>query len=326
MKISLGRRTFGHLLLTAAAMTLATAGAQPAFPDKPLRLIVPQAAGGTGDTVTRLVAQGLSARLGQPVVVENRPGAGGTVGTGAVARAAADGYTLVLLSTGFATWTTMYPEMPFDPAKDLAPVAMMGSLPFAFLVRSDAPYKTVDDFVAYARQHPGAANYSSAGVGALSHLLAAWFAAEADIQTTHVPYGGTAPALSAMLGGQVDFYFDPVATSAALVESGKLKSLATTGKQRSPLMPGVPTFTELDLPVHGTVWLGLATTGGTPEPIVERLNREINAVLNDARVREQLEARGVTVEPMTTQAFDEFTRSEVRTWTQLVRQNDIKPN
>ena len=217
------------LISLAVASASAFAVAQGNYPSKPLRLVVPQAAGGTGDTVSRLVAQKLSARLGQPVVVENRPGAGGTVGSGLVAKSPADGYSLVLASTGYATWTTMYPNIPFNPASDLAPVAMMGSLPFAVLVRSEAPYKTLADLVAFAKANPGKATYASAGAGALSHLLAAWFAAEAGVDIRHIPYNGTAPALNALLGEQVDFYFDPVATSAQLVKAGRLRALATTG-------------------------------------------------------------------------------------------------
>jgi tripartite-type tricarboxylate transporter receptor subunit TctC len=313
------------LLTFAVASAPAIAAAQAAYPAKPLRFIVPQAAGGTGDTVSRLVAQRLSARLGQPVVVENRAGAGGTVGSGLVAKAPADGYSLVLASTGYATWPTMYPNIPFNPATDLAPVAMMGSLPFAALVRSESPYRTVADLVAYAKANPGKATYASAGPGALSHLLAAWFGAEAGIDIRHIPYNGTAPALNALLGEQVDFYFDPVATSAQLVKSGRLRALATTGATRSEVMPEAPTFVESGFPVRGSVWLGVMTTGGTPPTVIDRLSKEIHSILQEADTRQQLQARGVEVEAMSQQQFGAFLASEVRTWSKLVRDNGIRP-
>ena len=313
------------LISLAVASASAFAVAQGNYPSKPLRLVVPQAAGGTGDTVSRLVAQKLSARLGQPVVVENRPGAGGTVGSGLVAKAPADGYSLVLASTGYATWTTMYPNIPFNPASDLAPVAMMGSLPFAVLVRSEAPYKTLADLVAYAKANPGKATYASAGPGALSHLLAAWFGAEAGVDIRHIPYNGTAPALNALLGEQVDFYFDPVATSAQLVKAGRLRALATTGAVRSDVMPEAPTLVESGFPVRGSVWLGLMTTGGTPAPVIDRLNKEIHSILQEPDTRRELQSRGVQAEAMSQEQFGAFVASEIRTWSKLVRDNGIKP-
>jgi tripartite-type tricarboxylate transporter receptor subunit TctC len=202
---------------------------------------------------------------------------------------------------------------------------MMGSLPFALLVPAAAPYRTVGDLVAQAKARPGMMNFASTGIGGLSHLLSGWFAAEAGISANHIPYAGSAPALSAMLGGQVDFYFDPVANSAALVKSGKLRALATTSERRSPVIPSAPTLIESGYPVRGEVWLGWMVAGATPAPIVSRLNREINAVLNEPEVRLQLEAKGLTVTPMSPQAFGAFTASEIKTWTRLARDNGIKP-
>jgi tripartite-type tricarboxylate transporter receptor subunit TctC len=319
------RRALCTLFFTAAVLATAGVPAHGAYPDHAIRLMVPQGAGGTGDAVSRIVGQGLAERIGKSVVVENKPGAGGTLGTSVVARAPADGYSLVLTSTGFATWSSMYSKLPFNPTTDIAAVAMMGSLPFAFLVPGDAPYKTVAEFVAFAKANPGKVNFGSAGNGALSHLLAAWFAAEAGITPSHIPYGGTAPALSALMGKQVEFYFDPVATSAGLVKSGKLRALATTGAQRSKVMPDVPTLVESGYPVRGSVWLALSTTGGTPAPVIERLNREINTTLKDPKIRQQLEAKGITVETMSPAELGAFYASEIKTWSKLVRDNGIKP-
>ncbi len=323
------RRTLTTLISGMAGVLLATssfcAHAQAGYPDRQLHFIVPQAAGGTGDTVSRIVAQKLSTRLGQQVIVENKAGAGGTVGSATVAKAKPDGYSLVLASSGYATWKLMFPGMTFNPDTELTPVAMFGSLPFAVLVRPDSRFRNLADFVAYAKTNPGKVNYASAGLGAASHLLTAWLAAEAGLDLTHVPYSSTAPALTALLGGQVDIYLDPVATSAPQVAAGKLRVLATTGATRSKVMPDVPTIAESGYPVKGSVWLALMTTGGTPAPVVERLNREVRAVLQDPETRDALQSRGVEVDIMTADEFRSFVANEVRVWSKLVRDNNIKP-
>ena len=307
------------------ALTCAGAAAQANFPERQLQFIVPQAAGGTGDVVSRIIAQKLAGRLGQTIVVENKAGAGGTVGSATVAKAKPDGHSLVLASSGFATWKVMYPGMPFNPDTELAPVAMFGSLPFAVLVRPEARYKTLAEFIAAARAEPGKLNYASAGLGASSHLLAAWLAAEANVNITHVPYSSTAPALTALLGGQVDIYLDPVATSVAQISAGRLRALATTGARRARVLPDVPTIAESGWPVRGSVWLAMMTTGGTPAPVIERLNREVRAVLQEADTRDALQSRGIEIELMSVDEFRAFVANETRVWTKLVKDNNIKP-
>jgi tripartite-type tricarboxylate transporter receptor subunit TctC len=319
-----GRRTAAlRLLMLLAGAIAGTGHAQDTYPDRPIRFMVPQPPGGTGDTVSRIVAQRLSARLGKPVVVENKAGAGGTLGASAVAKAPADGYSLVLASPGFATFASMYPSLPFNPASELVPVGMMGSVPITVIVRSEAPYKTLADFVAHAKANPGKATYGSAGQGSLSHLMGAWFKSETGIDVTHVPYSGTAPALTAVVGGHIDILFDS-GSGTELLKSGKLRALATTNAKRLPALPSVQTTTELGYPVRGAVWLGVMTTGGTPRPIVERLSRELYAVMQEPEVRQQLEQRGVLADPMTADEFARFFANETRVWSKLVRDNGIR--
>ena len=314
------RTVLGALALAAATLV----AAQGTFPERSIRVVVPQPAGGAGDTVTRIVAQRLAVRLGTPVVVENRAGAGGTLGTAIVAKAPADGYTLVFASTGYATFQAMYPKLTFDPATDLAPLAMIGSVPFLFLVRNDAPFRSVAEMIAFAKAQPGKLNYATAGNGSLSHLLSAWLMAEAGIQMTHIPFSGTAPALGALLGGQVDMAFDPITTSAALVAAGKARALAVSGGARARGTPNIPTLVESGYPVRGAVWLALMLPAGVPAPISARLNREINAVLQEPEVRAQLQSRDIDIDAQTPEQFSAFLASEIRTWGKIVRDIGIK--
>jgi len=317
-----GRRRSTLWLLALAGAPLAAA-AQSTYPDKPIRFIVPQPAGGTGDTVTRIVSQRLSVRLGKPIVIENKAGAGGTLGATQAARSPADGYTIVMASPGFATFESMFPKLAFNPSAELMPVGMMGSVPIALIVRADSPFKSLAEFVRHAKATPGKVNYASAGNGALSHLMGAWFASEANIDMVHVPYAGTAPALTALVGGQVEIYFDPMSSS-ELLKAGRVRALATTGERRTSMLPGVPTMIEQGHKLSGSVWLGVMAPAGTPTPIIERLNRELDAVLQEPDVRRQLEARLVYPDPMSVEQFAKFFAKESQTWNKLVRETGIK--
>lgn len=317
------RRHLLCLLSLLAAPAGRGAFAADVYPSRPLRMIVPQPAGGTGDIVTRIVSEQLSVRLAQPVVVENKAGAGGRIGATQVARSPADGYTLVLASPGFATYESMFPKEGFNPAAELAPVGMMGSVPVALEVRADSAFKSVADFVSYAKANPGKATFASAGNGALSHLMGAWFARDAGIEVVHVPYSGTAPALTALIGGQVDIYFDPMSGS-ELLRAGRLRALATTGMTRSSMLPAIPTLIEQGYKVNGSVWLGVMAPAGTPRPVIERLNRELDAVLQDPQVRRQLENRLVFPDPMSVDRFTQFFANESLTWNKVVRDAGIK--
>lgn len=300
--------------------------AQETFPSKPVRIVVPFAPGGAGDVVTRLVASRLTLRLGQPVLVENRPGAGGSIGPGTVARAAPDGYTLAFVSTGYAWLAATYPGLSFDPAKDLQPVALLCSVPYAVITRADAPFKTLPEFVAYAKANPGKMSFASAGAGTLTHLLPAWLAAEAGISMTHIPYGGTAPAMMSLISGQADIYFDPLATSRVQIEAGKVRGLATTGTKRpsTAAFKDLPTLPELGFKASGSTWFGIMAPAGVPRPIVDKLNKEINAVLQEEEVRTKLHAMDFSIDGTTIEKFDSFLNDQMASWTAVVKANGIK--
>lgn len=312
------------LALTLGATTVAglrTAHANR-FPERILTLVVPQPAGGTGDFVSRVIAQRMGEALHQNVIVDNKPGAGGLVGAGAVAKAPPDGYSMVLASPSFATFSTLYPRSP-DPMPKLAPVGMIGSAPVTLLMRKGAPYKTVLEFVAYAKANPGKTAFSSAGQGSLSHLLGTQFVMEAKLDTNHIPYSGTAPALTALMGGQVDIYFDSAAGT-ELVRSGKLLAAATAGATRPRTATNLPTMKELGYDVQGAVWLGLMATAGTPPAILELLNQALNSALATPEVRTSLAMRDMEPDPMTASAFAAFLANESKVLNRVVKQAGMK--
>jgi len=315
-------------LLAAGAGSAAFLGrpafAQNGFPAKPVRIVVPFAAGGAGDVVTRLVAQRLSARLGQPFLVDNRPGAGGSIGPALVARAAPDGYTLAFVSSGYTWLAATYPNLPFSPAKDLQPVALICSQPYAVIARKDAPFKTLREFISYAKAHPGKLNFASAGAGTLTHLLPAWLAAEAGISINHIPFGGTAPAMNSVVSGQTDVYFDPLSTSKLQLKAGTVQGLATTGTARAAALPDLPTLAELGFQVRGATWFGFMAPAGVPQAIVDQLNREINAVLAEEETRQKLAGMEFNLEAASVQKFAGFLEQQTATWARVIKENNIK--
>ncbi len=315
------------LAAVACGLGAHTATAQEpasAYPSKPVRIVVPFAAGGAGDVVTRIVAGRLSTRLNQQFIVENKPGAGGATGAGTVVKSPADGYTLGFVSSGHAWLAALNPNLGFNPSKDLQPIALICSVPYVFLVPKDAPYKTVAEFVAYAKQNQGKLSYASAGVGTLTHLLPAWLFADNGLDMTHIPFGGTAPAMNSLLGGQVNAYFDPVATSMPHVRSGRARAIATTGSARSPSTGDIPTLAELGFPVQGTTWFGLMAPAGVPKPLIEKIHNEVNAVLQEPEVQQRLHAMDFTIEATTIDKFAAFMDNQTAVWTKIVKDNKIK--
>lgn len=310
-------------VLTWACM-LPPAAAQEVYPSKPLRIVVPFAAGGAGDVVTRIVAQRLTTRIGQPVVVENRPGAGGSAGPAVVARAAADGYTLGFASSGYALLPALYPNLPFNPAKDLTPVALLVSIPYVVLARKDAPFNTMAELVAQAKTRPGAVSLASAGVGTLTHLLPMWFAAEAGITLNHIPYAGAGPSLNSVLGGQTDINFDPVSSALPQLRAGKVKALAVTGDARVKAIADVPTLAELGYQARGTTWFGFLAPTGTPKAIVDKLNADLNAVLNEEDTKQRLQGMDFTIEAASVTKFATYLDSQFELWTRIIKTNNIK--
>lgn len=297
---------------------------QEAYPSKPVRLIMPYAAGGAGDVVTRIVATRLSSRMNQQFLVENRPGAGGATGAAFVAKAPADGYTITFASIGFNLMNAMQPNLQFDPGRDLAPIGFICSQPYVLLTRPDAPYKTVPELIAFAKANPGDVRLAHAGVGTLIHLFGAWLAGETKVKLNEIPYGGSAPALNSLLAGQTDVYFDPPSNSLPHLQTGKLRALATTGTTRMEVLKQYPTLRELGYPISGATWFGMMAPAGTPKAIIDKLNAELNAILKEDEVRQRLEQLHYSVEAMSPDGFGKFFNDQTALWTKIIRDNNVK--
>ncbi|MGH8786749.1 MAG: Bug family tripartite tricarboxylate transporter substrate binding protein [Cupriavidus necator] len=301
----------------------APAAAQP-WPDKPIRLVVNFPAGGAADTLARGISPGLSEALKRPVVIDNRPGANGIVGGDAVAKAPADGYTFLLTSGGaVAIDPFLYKKMPYDPLKDLTPVASVALVRVYLLVHPSVPAKTLDEFIAYVREHPGKLSYGSAGNGSTPHIAAEMFKRAGKLDAVHVPYKGAAPALSDLLAGQVQFMFDP-GPGLQHVASGKLRLLAVASAKRAAQYPDVPTLAEAGLQdVDGDSTFGVYAPAGTPPAIVERMNREINRSLAGAQLQENVNKLGGAVAPLSIQAFAERQNVDRARYGRFIRQAGI---
>ncbi|RDK10276.1 Bug family tripartite tricarboxylate transporter substrate binding protein [Cupriavidus lacunae] len=301
----------------------APAGAQ-AWPDKPIRLVVNFPAGGAADTLARGISPGLSEALKRPVVIDNRPGANGIVGGDVVAKAPADGYTFLLTSGGaVAIDPFLYKKMPYDPLKDLTPVASVALVRVYLLVHPSVPAKTLDEFIAYVREHPGKLSYGSAGNGSTPHIAAEMFKRAGKLDAVHVPYKGAAPALSDLLAGQVQFMFDP-GPGLQHVASGKLRLLAVASTKRAAQYPDVPTLAEAGLQdVDGDSTFGVYAPAGTPPGIVERMNREINRTLAGAQLLENVNKLGGAVAPLSIQAFAERQNADRARYGKFIRQAGI---
>lgn len=334
-RISLARRAMvGSALALAAGLSMAplTAQAAGAYPDKPLRFIVPYPPGGPLDTTSRLLAKKVQAELGQPVVVENRAGAGGDIGADLIAKASPDGYTLGMGAVAInAINPWLYSKLPFNPDKDFAPVTIVASVPnvlevnLAFAQKNHI--KTVHDLIAYAKAHPGKLNFGSGGNGSAGHLAGALFNLRAGIKTEHIPYQGAAPAQLALLSGQSDFMFDNLASSAGLIKDGKVLALAVTTAKRSSLLPELPTMEQAGVKDFdlGT-WFGIITTGGTPPAIVEKLNKAYADALHQPDVRKLLLSMGSDIQPMSVAQFTEFVKREKAKYKQIVKASGAHVN
>jgi len=321
------RRQF---IRAAGAVALAAgfgAAAQQPWPAKPIRFIAPYPPGGTTDIISRLLAAKLQAALGQPVVVENRAGAGGNGGTDAVAKAAPDGYTVLLAAMGpISVNPTLYGSLPYDPIRDLAPVAQITAFPMVLLVANDFPAKTVAEFIAHVRAQPsGSINYASAGNGTPEHLAAEMFKSQFRLDMVHVPYKGAAAALTDLLGGRVPVMLEIMAGAVAHIKSGRLRALAVTSGARLPNFPDIPTFAELGMPEFNfTAWHGIAVPAGTPRPIVDQLNAEIRKAMQDPEVRQRWQEISSLIVAGTPEEFASLIRSETARLGKVVRDSGAK--
>jgi tripartite-type tricarboxylate transporter receptor subunit TctC len=324
--MKLPRRQFLQLAAGAAGLAVSSrvAWAQP-YPAQPVRIVVGLAAGGSNDIIARLMGQWLSERLGQQFVIDNRPGAGGNIATEAVVRAPSDGYTLLLVGSANAINATLYDKLKFNFLRDIAPAASIARQPFVMLVNPSFPAKTVPEFIAYAKTNPGKITMASAGIGSAPHLAGELFKMMARLDMVHVPYRGAAPALTDLLGGQVQLYFAGVASSIQYIRAGTLRALAVTDATRSEVLPDVPVMGEF-LPGYETsVWFGLGAPKNTPAEIIDKLNKEINAGLADPNVKARLADLGNTVLPGSAADFGRFIAEETEKWGKVIRAADIKP-
>jgi tripartite-type tricarboxylate transporter receptor subunit TctC len=310
------------LLLALAAAAVPHSAAAQAYPTKSLRFVVPFAPGGNSDRMARMIGQKLTEKWGQTVVVDNRAGAGGTLGADLVAKAPADGYTLLLGTFGsIGASAALYKKLPYDPVKDFAAITLIATPPLALVVHPSLPAKSVKELVAAARQKPGAYTYASSGNGSSNHLIGELFNSMAGVKLTHVPYKGASPALIDVLAGRVQVMFAPVAPALPHVRSEKLVMLAVTTARRSSALPDVPTVAEAGVAgFAASGWDGVLAPANTPKAIVSLLNREIVGILNSAEVRKALEHEGADVIASTPEQFSAFIRAEVDKWRKLVRE------
>ena len=310
----------------AAAGWPVPAAAQPAYPSKPVRIISPFAPGGGNDALCRIVAQKLAEELKQQVIVENRAGANGIVGTEIAARSAPDGYTIVLIPSGHAVNATLYRKLPFDSIKDFAPITLAGSSPLVLAVHPSLPAKSVRELVALARARPGQLTYVSAGVGASGHLGGALFEALTGTKMVHIPYKGMAVAITDLMSGQVSLTFGTSLSVIPHVHSGRIRALATTGAQRSPALPDLSTVAEGGVPGYeASLWYGFVGPARLPPEIVRRLNSAIVAVLGLPDVRARLASQGVDPQPTTPEEFARLLASDIERWAKVIQRAGIQP-
>jgi tripartite-type tricarboxylate transporter receptor subunit TctC len=313
------RRAF--VALAAALTVLPVASMAQAYPTKPVTIVVPFAAGGTTDILARVVGQALTKELGQTVIVDNRAGAGGNIGAALAAKAPADGYTLFMGTVGtHAINQSLYKKLPFDPVKDFVPLTRVAMVPNLLVANPSKPFKTVKELIAYAKAHPGKVNFGSSGSGSSIHLSGELFNALAKVEMVHVPYKGSAPAVTDLLGGQIDIMFDNMPSAIQHVRNGRLRPLAVTTAKRSPELPDVPTVAEAGVPGYeATSWFGMFAPAGTPAPLVARLNGALVKVLADADVKKKLAEQGAEPYAEKPEQFAEFIRKETAKWSQVVK-------
>ena len=315
-----------RLVILLGLLFLGTANAQ--YPNKPLRLVVPFAPGGSTDIFARLLAERAQGPLGQPVVVENRSGAAGNIGAAEVAKGATDGYTLLMATTGvMAINNALYKNMTYDAATDLAPVVYVASITNVLIVPPDFPAKNVAELIAMAKKEPGKLTFASSGAGASTHMSAELFKSMTGTDILHVPYKGSGPAMPDLMSGRVHMMFENAPGAVSHIKSGKLRALAQTGLKRSPALPEVPTVAESGVPGYESLsWSGIAVAAGTPKPVIEKLNKDINTVLAQPEMRAKLEEQGAETIGGAPEVFARHIAAEREKWTRVIRTANIVVN
>jgi tripartite-type tricarboxylate transporter receptor subunit TctC len=295
------------------------------YPSKAVKIITPFAAGGPADIYARFIGQRLSEALGQPFIIENRPGAGSVIGTDAAAKSPADGYTLLMMSNTHTVNESLIPNKPFDLMRDFAPVAPINYSDLVLVVHPSVPANNLKELIALAKSKPKAMNYASSGPGTPYHMAGELFKAMADIDVVHVPYKGSSGARTDILGGQVQMMFDAITTMAPNVRAGKLKAFGTTGKVRSSVLPDVPTIAEAGVPGYeATIWLGIMVPTGTPKPVIDKLNAEIIKIVNRPDVKKTWQEQGAEPMSMTPEQFGQYMREDITKWARIVKISGAK--
>ncbi len=316
---------FARIVLAVLAASLAATAAQAqTWPSKPVRYVVPFPPAGATDILARIMAEKLSGPFGQSVVVENRPGAAGNVGTEFVAKSPPDGYTILQLTVAQSISATLYEKLNYGLEKDLIPVAMIALVPNVMIVNPSVPAKSVAEFIALARSKPGRINFASSGSGTSIHMSAEMFKMLTGVNIVHIPYKGSGPALADLMGGQVDVMFDNLTSSIGLIRSGKLRALAVTTSTRYQELPDVPTVQETVPGYEATAWFGIVAPAGTPREVVMRINGEVNRALAHADVKEKLAQQGALARSWTPEEFGSFIHNEVVKWAKVVKASGAK--
>ena len=316
--------TLAGLVLVSAFAGAVSAAAED-YPTRPVTLIVPQPPGGGTDIIARIIANQLSIQLGQPFVVENRPGSGTVVGSAVVAKARPDGYTLLTgLTANIAVNPSLFTNLSYDPIRDFTPVSMLAQFPFVIVISNNFPAHSIKELVALAKEKPGAINFASGGNGTGQHLSTELFQLDAGIKMTHVPYRGAAPAYTDVISGQTPVFFDNLASALGQIKGGSVRALAVTGTERAPLLPDVPTVAESGVPSYTyTVWFGLWAPKKTPQPIVEKLYAEVQKALADPAVKDRIAADAGTPMHMPLAEIEPFVKSEIAKWADVVKRAGV---
>jgi tripartite-type tricarboxylate transporter receptor subunit TctC len=324
--MTIRQHALGLAFLALAAAAPLPAAAQD-YPNRTIRMIVPFGAGGPTDVFTRALGEELRKSLGQPIVMENRPGAGTIIGTTEVARAAPDGYTLLMISATQTTVETLNPNKSYRLMTDFVPIASLMNSELVLVVPQLSPVNSLQDLIALAKAKPGTLNYGSSGPGSNYHMAGELIKNLAGLDIVHVPYKGSTGARADILSGQIDMMFDSVPTMAPTIEGGRVKALGTSGKMRSPILPNVPTIAEAGIPEYNaTIWIGVMAPAGTPRPVIELLNREINKILARPDIKESWQRQGANTVIMTPEEFGTHIQSEIDRWAKVIRANNIHTN
>ena len=325
-------RAFNALMILAllffsqywSDIAVAAESSQANYPHRPVRILVGFAPGGS-DIPARILAQKLYEKLGQPFIVDNRPGAGGIIGTDIASKATADGYTLLFATASFPVTAVTFKKLPYDPIKDFTAIVSIGSVPFTLVTHPSVSANSIKAFIALAKAQPGKLNYASTGTGAVGHLASVLFNSQTGISVTHVPYKGTGPAIAAVIIGEVQFMLPHLMAALPHLLTGKLKALGVASKQRSPLVPDLPTMTESGVPLEEGTWYGVLAPNGTPKSVIGFLNREIIALLRTKDLHDKLASMGIMLDFATPEEFWKFIRSEMNKWSRVIKDAGISP-